>query len=94
MALELYARESEVLVLPGELEPLPAPPAQQLESPMEWLILGTDGGTGNPTVWATAVAVVQGWLLLWLGEVPVAVVQPGHWTGATARVRRNLEHLF
>lgn len=82
MAIQTYAPET--IRLDAEL--VPPPPELHLAEPAEWLVFGV-GTLAAPSVLATAIAIYTGWLVLWLGAVPVGVFGPGAWTGAAVRMR-------
>jgi len=63
---------------------IPAPPERHLDQPERWLIWGTGGNITNPSVQATAISIIDGWLILWRYAVIVAIFKPGTYTGAYA----------
>jgi len=67
---------------------VPPPPERHSAEAEEWSVY-VECAVAAPAVLATAVSVVEGWLLLWRRETPVCVFRPGVWHGALVRYRRR-----
>jgi len=72
------------LISLGDVEIVALPPEQQLEQPERWIIRVTEKSMTYPAVQATAMSIVDGWLILWRFSVAVAAFRPGAYTGAYA----------
>lgn len=70
--------------MPDDLMPVapPLPEVAHLDEPDRWIITGPHGSAGNPTVQATAMSIVDDWLILWRYTVIVAAYRPGTYNGA------------